>query len=460
MGEVYRARDTRLDRAVAIKLLPASFADRPDAAQRFRDRSARHLVASAIRTSARSSTSASRTASVFLVMEYLEGETLDDRLIRGPLPSADVLLYATQIAGALDHAHREQIIHRDLKPSNVMLTRSGAKLLDFGLAKGPCPAAARNVVDAVVRAAQADRGRDHHRHVPVHGARAARRQAGRCANGHLRVRHGAVRDGDWPQGVRRREPGEPDRVDPHRAAPAISSARTATRRDARSPRSITSSSDAWRRIRTSAGRRRETSSWSWNGSRKGRTSTRPSTVSPAEISPARGSGMGGGVVAIARRCDDLRSGRSASSPVEATRFVVAPPPGTKIGVAENRTRIAISPDGRRLAMVASREGRQQIWIRSLDSVTAEPLAGLRARYRRSGRRTAGSSGFSRRATGVEEGGGHGRTGADDLRGASDGCPPGARDGTILFTQFLDGIFRVLGGRRNADARDADRQEQA
>ena len=71
---------------------------------------------------------------MFLVLEYLEGETLDDRLIRGPLPSADVLLYATQIASALDHAHRAQIVHRDLKPSNVMLTESGAKLLDFGLA--------------------------------------------------------------------------------------------------------------------------------------------------------------------------------------------------------------------------------------------------------------------------------------------------------------------------------------
>jgi serine/threonine protein kinase len=70
-------------------------------------------------------------------MEYLEGETLDDRLVRGPLPAKELLLYATQIADALDHAHRERLVHRDLKPSNVMLTASGAKLLDFGLAQSP-----------------------------------------------------------------------------------------------------------------------------------------------------------------------------------------------------------------------------------------------------------------------------------------------------------------------------------
>ncbi len=70
-------------------------------------------------------------------MDYLEGETLEDRITRGPLPAGEVLRYAAQIADALDHAHQAQITHRDLKPSNVMLTATGVKLLDFGLARGP-----------------------------------------------------------------------------------------------------------------------------------------------------------------------------------------------------------------------------------------------------------------------------------------------------------------------------------
>jgi eukaryotic-like serine/threonine-protein kinase len=140
MGEVYRARDTRLDRAVAIKLLPASFADRPERRERFR------LEARAISSLQHPHICTlfdvgEQDGQVFLVLEYLEGETLDDRLIHGPLPAADVLRYATQIAGALDHAHRARIVHGNLKPSNVMLTESGAKLLDFGLAMTPALAA-------------------------------------------------------------------------------------------------------------------------------------------------------------------------------------------------------------------------------------------------------------------------------------------------------------------------------
>jgi Tol biopolymer transport system component len=134
MGEVYRARDTRLNRTVALKLLSPEFRDRADRRQRF------DLEARAISSLQHPHICAlfdvgEQDGTAFLVMEHLEGETLDDRLLRGPLPAKDVLLYAEQIAGALDHAHRAHVIHRDLKPGNVMLTASGAKLLDFGLAR-------------------------------------------------------------------------------------------------------------------------------------------------------------------------------------------------------------------------------------------------------------------------------------------------------------------------------------
>jgi len=134
MGEVYRALDTRLDRAVAIKSLPAELSGDPERRRRF-EREAKSIAALSHPHICTLYDVGHHEGFDFLVMELLEGETLAARLERGRLESAEVLACATQIAGALDQAHRQGIIHRDLKPANVMLTRSGAKLLDFGLAK-------------------------------------------------------------------------------------------------------------------------------------------------------------------------------------------------------------------------------------------------------------------------------------------------------------------------------------
>jgi len=142
MGEVYEARDTRLDRIVAVKVLPQHFA--ADAARRERfEREARAIAAlnhphicnlHDVGEVASPESPASRPDAIrFLVMEHLEGQTLADRLVRGPLPLPELLRCAIEIADALDHAHRRGLVHRDLKPGNVMLTRTGAKLLDFGL---------------------------------------------------------------------------------------------------------------------------------------------------------------------------------------------------------------------------------------------------------------------------------------------------------------------------------------
>ncbi len=138
MGEVYRARDTRLDRTVAVKILPPELSGDEEFRKRF-EREARALSAlvhpniCTIHDVGRSSDNGVETE--YLVMEYLEGETLADRLAVGPLPLDQAIRYGIEIASALEAAHREGIIHRDLKPGNVMLTRGGAKLLDFGLAK-------------------------------------------------------------------------------------------------------------------------------------------------------------------------------------------------------------------------------------------------------------------------------------------------------------------------------------
>jgi eukaryotic-like serine/threonine-protein kinase len=134
MGEVYRARDTRLDRIVAVKILPGHLADRSELRERF-EREAKTIASLNHPHICTLYDIGHQDGTDFLVMEYLEGETLAQHLLKGPLPLDQVLQYATEISDALDKAHRKGITHRDLKPSNIMLTKSGMKLLDFGLAK-------------------------------------------------------------------------------------------------------------------------------------------------------------------------------------------------------------------------------------------------------------------------------------------------------------------------------------
>ncbi|HEV2021933.1 MAG TPA: protein kinase, partial [Terriglobales bacterium] len=144
MGEVYRARDTRLDRTVAIKVLPQHLSDNPALKQRL-EREAKSVSNLSHPNICTLYDVGEQGGAAFLVLEFLEGETLEQRLERGPLPAEQVLRLAIEITDALETAHKQGIIHRDLKPSNVMLTKSGAKLMDFGLAKlteQPAPMAA------------------------------------------------------------------------------------------------------------------------------------------------------------------------------------------------------------------------------------------------------------------------------------------------------------------------------
>jgi Tol biopolymer transport system component len=134
MGEVYRARDTRLGREVAVKVLPQHLSASPEVRARF-EREAKTVsglnhphICTLFDVGREGNTD-------YLVMELIEGETLAERIAKGPLPPADVLKLGAQIADALDRAHRAGVVHRDLKPGNVMLTKSGAKLMDFGLAR-------------------------------------------------------------------------------------------------------------------------------------------------------------------------------------------------------------------------------------------------------------------------------------------------------------------------------------
>ena len=149
MGEVYRARDTRLDREVAIKVLPEQFSRNQESRQRF-EREAKVLSNLTHPNICPLHDIGEHNGSHYLVMELLEGETLTQHIAKGPLPLEQLLRVGAEVAAALDKAHRAGIVHRDLKPGNIILTKSGAKLLDFGLAKSAADASGMSAApDAV-----------------------------------------------------------------------------------------------------------------------------------------------------------------------------------------------------------------------------------------------------------------------------------------------------------------------
>jgi hypothetical protein len=158
MGEVYRARDTRLERTVAIKILPAQFSADPVRKQRF-EREAKTISSLNHPHICVLYDVGHEDGTDYLVMECVEGETLAKRLEKGPLPLEQVLKYGAQIADALDKAHRRGVVHRDLKPGNIVLASTGAKLLDFGLAKPVSPLASGMTLTAnTPRAAMTEEG--------------------------------------------------------------------------------------------------------------------------------------------------------------------------------------------------------------------------------------------------------------------------------------------------------------
>jgi len=148
MGEVWKARDTRLERTVAVKVLPPHLSASAEMRQRF-EREAKTISQLSHPHICALHDVGNQDGVEYLVMEYLEGETLAERVGRGALPLEQTLRYGIEIAGALDKAHRQGVVHRDLKPGNVMLTRSGVKLLDFGLAKAIAPAVPQSSLTAL-----------------------------------------------------------------------------------------------------------------------------------------------------------------------------------------------------------------------------------------------------------------------------------------------------------------------
>jgi serine/threonine protein kinase len=200
MGEVYSARDTRLDRVVAIKILPEHRSNSLQVRERF-EREAKAISSLSHPHICPLYDVGHQDGIDFLVMEYLEGETLAHRLKKGPLPPDQVLQYTIQIADALDTAHRHGVIHRDLKPGNIMLTKTGAKLLDFGLAKVRAAEAAAGLTGVPTQTTPLTGEGTILGTLQIHGAGTVGGEGCRRSDGHFRPRRRDLRDGDRSESI-------------------------------------------------------------------------------------------------------------------------------------------------------------------------------------------------------------------------------------------------------------------
>jgi len=373
MGEVYRAKDTRLDRDVAVKILPAGFAANPDFKARF-EREAKTISQLSHPNVCSLFDVGNHEGTEYLVMELLEGESLGDRLMKGALPIQLVLKHGIEIASALDAAHRQGIVHRDLKPGNVMLTKSGAKLLDFGLAKsGPLLTGTSSVSQMAesptvhrplteqgtilgtfqymapeqLEGLEADARTD----IFSFGALLYEMATGqRAFQGKTRTSLIAAIVSSQPQPVSQLAPLTPPALD-HLIKKCLE-------KDA---------DDRWQTARDLADQLR----WIVDaGSRAGEAAP-VHAKRKARTRVAWALNVATAIVAVLATVGVVKL---TTAPPRVLRSSLLPP--DKATYAPGSGAMVLSPDGLRIAFVArGDDGKQMLWVRALDALTAQPLAG-------------------------------------------------------------------------------------
>jgi Tol biopolymer transport system component len=381
MGEVYRARDTRLARDVAIKVLPAHLSASPEARLRFE----REAKAISQLTHAHICTLydvGSESGTEYLVMELLEGETLAARLARGPLPVEQALRCGQEIAGALDQAHRVGIVHRDLKPANVMLTKSGVKLLDFGLAKVfAAPSGSEPITSLPTQANVTEAGTI----LGTFQYMAPEQVEGRDADARTdifalgEVLHemttgvpafeGSTR-ASLISAILRDEPKPISQLQPMAPAPLDRVVRKCLAKDPE---------DRWQSARDVA------SELEWiRGSGSG-----PAMARSPRAKAGWGAWIAAPVVAVALAAILLllRSRAPSRAPTGTLRFEVPPPQtGDVVVSGVTATTFALSVDGRKVAFCATSPaaagafGNAQIFVRAFDQTTPQAIAGTEGAY--------------------------------------------------------------------------------
>jgi serine/threonine protein kinase len=369
MGEVYRARDTRLERTVAVKVLPAHLSSSAESRQRF-EREAKTISQLSHPHICALYDVGNQDGVEFLVMEYLEGETLSDRLLKGPLPFDQVLRFGIEIADALDKAHRQGIVHRDLKPGNVMITKSGVKLLDFGLAKAIAPKSPQQLTSFPTQAALTQEGTI----LGTFQYMAPEQLEGKDADARTDIfAFGTVlyematgqkafsgkTQASLIAAIIERVPPPISTISPMTPPAFERVVRTCLAKDPE---------DRWQ---TAHDVMLELKWIAEAGSQAGL----PAPIVARRRSRERLAWIVAGILAastVALAVLELTRPRSASPIV---RSSVLPPDKTAFSfVGGGAGPVAISPDGRQLAFVASESGtKKQLWVRSLDSLVARPL---------------------------------------------------------------------------------------
>ena len=373
MGEVYRARDTRLDRAVAVKILSPEIASSSDARQRF-EREARTVSQLSHPHICALFDVGEHAGTAYLVMELLDGETLADRLSKGPLPMDQTLRYGVQIADALDKAHRQGIAHRDLKPGNIMLTKSGVKLLDFGLAKAVQPLAVtgRSVIETIpAQNNLTEAGM----FVGTLQYMAPEQVTGGPADARSDIfALGAVL---YEMATGTRAFSGTSRV---ALASAILNGQPAPMSSVHSPVSplfdrlvqgclAKDPEDRWQHARDVAMQLASLQTLSGSG-------VAP-TIAPERAGRRSVVWLPWGVAVAATAVALALALRSPSAPAANTiSFTVAPPAGTRFADTVETVPFALSPDGTQLAMATfEQDGRSRVWVRAMSSPEPRALAG-------------------------------------------------------------------------------------
>jgi Tol biopolymer transport system component/tRNA A-37 threonylcarbamoyl transferase component Bud32 len=378
MGEVYRARDTRLERTVAVKVLPSHLAASAESRQRF-EREARtisqlsHPHICALYDVGREG------ETEYLVMEYLEGETLSDRLLKGALPFEQVLRFGTEIADALDKAHRSGVVHRDLKPGNVMLTKSGVKLLDFGLAKAM--AVPGSTSGASLTALQTQMGSNLTQEGTILGTfqyMAPEQLEGKEADARTdifafgtllyematgRKAFSGGSQASLISSIMGSEPAPISTVAPMTPPAFDRVVRTCLAKDP---------DDRWQTAHDVGVQLK----WIQEG---GSAAGLPAPVAARRKSRERLAWAIAGLFALIAALATAGYLRRAPKAPQAVRASILPPSGTLFEPIDGP--VALSPDGRQIAFSAKdAEGDSSIWVRSLDSPQAQKLEGTRDSY--------------------------------------------------------------------------------
>jgi Tol biopolymer transport system component len=374
MGEVYRARDSRLGRDVAIKVLPRHFSQDPNRRERF-EREARVVSALSHPHICTLHDIGEQDGVDFLVLEYLEGETLEHRLVRGPLPTDQVLRYAMEIADALEKAHRQGVVHRDLKPGNIMLTKGGAKLLDFGVAKLAVSSAP--LADALTEMTSSEK-----RPLTEEGSILGTFQY--MAPEQLEGREADARTDIFSLGelIYEMTSGRAAFAGKTKAsliASILSSEPPAlTQLAPVSPPAlerlvrICLAKDPNERFQSAHDLKLQLAWIAEGGSQAGV----PAPVSARRRWRERALWAGVGLLALAVAGLGAAYWRSRPVPGAVIRSSILLPENANVMmVGPNSMAPAISPDGRRLAFVAIGRQQRQIWVRSLDGLSAQPLTG-------------------------------------------------------------------------------------